>query len=128
MQLQRTWPDDIDSVCPQCDQQLNAMVHYSIGPDKLGQQIRRIHPWMLAIPIITFPAMMFLWMKSVHAGTQASSMTIIIIVIALIIPPMITGMLIILGRKVRRVKCYLCGYSADFPIINNRSEQVAHDG
>ena len=121
MQLQRTWPDDIDSVCPQCEHELNAMVNFSTGPDKFGAQIRRIHPWMLAIPIITFPVMMFLWMKAVHAKTQLGSMTIIIIVLSLLIPPFITGMCILLGRKVRRVNCNICGFSADFPLIKNQS-------
>lgn len=116
MQLQRQWPDDIEPVCPRCGQAFNASVHYTIGPGKLGRQVRKIHPWMLAIPIILFPLAMFMWMKAVHSASQASSTTMVLLIVAMLIPPAITGAVILFGKSTRRVMCNLCEYSAYYPL------------
>ena len=121
MQLQRQWPDDIESVCPQCGKQLNASAHYSIGPGRLGRRVRKIHPWMIAIPVILFPLIMFVWMKAVHSASQASSTVMVFLIVAMLISPVITGSMILFGNSVRRVLCSACGYSASYPLTKNSS-------
>lgn len=123
VRFQREWPEDLDAVCPRCGQEFNALVNYSEGPGKLGQEVRRVHPWMVSIPVLVFPVVMYFWMKAVHSKTAASPTMMVFFMIVLIIPPMITGAMMVFGRVMRRVRCHICGYTEEYPMRGHDAGQ-----
>ncbi|NWK57797.1 hypothetical protein HW115_19415 [Verrucomicrobiaceae bacterium N1E253] len=121
MNLQKQWPNDIDGICPKCGKNFDARVNLTVEPSKYGRTVRKIHSRMLAVPLLGFPILLYKVLHSVGQGNvvdHTQSDLIFITVLGLVVPPVITGLLVLTSKVVRVVRCNSCGYTEDYAIEN----------
>lgn len=104
--LQPQWPDDIFQQCPCCHGRLHPKIHLSYGMGKIARILKKAAYW-ITIPwsllVIVFGAM--------TAGRWAG----FVVAIGICIPGAVLSVFATLCPRSRRVQCFPCKYSKDYP-------------
>jgi|AOAMet2_C49A8_35_1029299.scaffolds.fasta_scaffold17972_2 hypothetical protein len=116
--LEHPWPEDIPDGCPKCGATLNAKINLSFGHGKIGRAFQWLAWWG------TLPWAVFLIVFGAFGA--ASRWGGFIIGIGLVIPWVVFSVLTVLSPSSRRVRCFPCKYSKDYPAMpeEDKAEQV----
>ena len=113
--LQPQWPEDISKNCPHCQKELHPRINLSFGYGKVGRACKWISwwitlPWIPTVFFIIIPLLMKL-----PGGTGAG----FAICILFVVPSVLFSVITKLCPRSRRVRCFPCHYSADYPLTRH---------
>lgn len=112
--LQPQWPADISQTCPCCDAQLHPKINLSYGLSKPGRTCKSIAHW-ITIPwaLIVLCLGPFLFALGGNGGAFALGLL-------MILPAVSFSVLGSMCARTRRVQCFPCKYSKDYPLKSRR--------
>ena len=104
--LEAQWPDDIPQECPHCHAELHPKINLSFGYGKLGRTFKTI-AWWISLP----------WaIIMIFTGLMMGGILSFFILIA---PYFFFTVLTAMSPSTRRVRCFPCKYSKDYPAMPN---------
>ena len=111
--LQPKWPRDIPRQCPHCHDELHPQINLSYGYGKMGRACKWLSwwitlPWIPTVFFVVLPLLMQL------PGGNGAGFALCIL---FIVPAAFFAVLTTLCPRTRRVRCYPCEYSEDYPAI-----------
>lgn len=106
------WPDDIPSACPNCGFEMTLHLNLTVGKGKVGRFFEKLAyrgaiPWMILFTI------WFLSGEGFWVGRQPGYALIIMY----ILPSVLLALVSACCPISRRVRCWDCGSSRDFPAL-----------
>jgi len=106
--LQPQWPDDIPQQCPCCHEQLHPKIHLSYGSGKIGRCCKTLSHW---ISLPWFPIALLFSGPLFSSGNGGG----FALGVLFILPAVCFAVLGRLAGRSRRVQCFPCKYSKDYP-------------
>ena len=109
--LNPLWPDDIPQGCPRCGKTLHPKINLSYGLGKLGRA-SKFTAWWITIPWIPIVFFVVLpWLMTLPSGNGAG----FALSLLFLVPAAVFSFITRLCPRSRRVQCYPCKYSKDYP-------------
>ncbi|MBK1855090.1 hypothetical protein JO972_08975 [Verrucomicrobiaceae bacterium 5K15] len=109
--LRPQWPDDIPRSCPCCGKELHPQINLTYGYGRIGRGCKWLSWWITLpwIPMVFFVVLPLL--MKLPGGNGAGFALCILFVV----PAVFFAVLAPLFPRSRRVQCFPCRYSKDYP-------------
>lgn len=116
--LQPSWPGDLPRECPCCGKRLDPRINLTYGYGRLGRTCQLIAhwitlPWLPVLFLLVLP-----WLMTLPGGNGAGFALCILIILPAVAFAVITR----LCPHSRRIRCFPCGYSMDYPFSPKRRD------
>ncbi|WP_435895805.1 hypothetical protein [Oceaniferula spumae] len=109
--LRPQWPQDIPQQCPHCQSELHPQINLNYGFGKTGRACKWLS-WWITLPWIPTIFLVVLPLMSDLPGGNGAAFALCIM---FVVPAAFFAVLAPLFPRSRRVRCYPCKYSKDYP-------------